>query len=74
MTEKFGISLPDNVVAEIEEPLEYGDTRTERVLDLVRIGLAFERELSNHNITAPTTQEQIDVIRAAMDCYTDSDE
>ena len=41
--EKFGISVPPDLADEIEEPLAYGDSRSERVRRLLRAGLAAEQ-------------------------------
>ena len=42
--EKFGISVPPDMTREIEEPLDYGDSRSARVRRLLRAGLAAEQK------------------------------
>jgi len=38
----FGVNVSDNIAEKIDEPLEYGDSRSERVRDLLEIGLEVE--------------------------------
>ena len=42
MPKKFGVSLDDKVADGIERPLEYGDSRSERLEELVAGGLKAE--------------------------------
>jgi hypothetical protein len=42
MSKKFGVSLADKIAEDVERPLEYGDTRSERVEELVAAGLRAE--------------------------------
>ena len=67
--EKFGVSWPDGIVEEIEDPLEYGDSRSGRILELVRVGLQAEEKMAEHQIHTITTQEKLKVVRAALDGY-----
>lgn len=69
MTQKFGVSMPDDIADRIEEPLEWGDSRSSRILELVRVGLAAESKMAEHEIYAPTSQEKSAVIRDAIDYY-----
>lgn len=42
MPKKFGVSLADKIAEDVERPLEYGDTRSERIEELVAAGLRAE--------------------------------
>jgi hypothetical protein len=42
MSKKFGVSLADKIAEDVERPLEYGDTRSERIEELVAAGLRAE--------------------------------
>jgi len=42
MSVEFGISVDETLVEQIERPLEYSDSRSERIEELVRAGLVVE--------------------------------
>lgn len=42
----FGVNVSDEIAEKIDEPLEYGDSRSERVRDLLEIGLEVEETMS----------------------------
>lgn len=42
MVQKFGISVDEPLADRIERPLGYGDSRSERIRELVLVGLAVE--------------------------------
>jgi hypothetical protein len=46
MPKKFGVSLDDKIAEEVTRPLEYGDSRSERIEKLIAAGLQAE-ELCN---------------------------
>jgi len=50
MVRKFGISLDESVADAIEERLEYGDKRSERIEDLIIAGLAVEQAIERENV------------------------
>lgn len=58
MTKKFGVSVPDDLAEDIEEPLEYGDNRSERVQDLIQLGLAVEDAADSVHIDLPDSQRE----------------
>lgn len=41
----FGVNVGDEIASKIDEPLEYGDSRSERVRNLLVIGLEVEQVL-----------------------------
>lgn len=38
----FGVNVTDDIANKIDEPLEYGDSRSERVRTLLQLGLEIE--------------------------------
>lgn len=42
----YGINVSQSIADKIDEPLEYGDSRSERVRDLLEIGLEVEETMS----------------------------
>lgn len=42
MTEKFGISIPDELDRSIKERLEYGDDRSEWIREAIELRIALE--------------------------------
>lgn len=67
--QKFGISVDDDVARRVEAPLEYGDSRSERMTDLVAVGLEVEEELARHGWGVDSTQERRQIVRAAIQLW-----
>jgi len=42
----YGINVSQSIAEKIDEPLEYGDSRSERVRDLLEIGLEVEEVMN----------------------------
>jgi len=42
----FGVNVSDEIAEKIDEPLEYGDSRSERVRHLLEIGLEVEQTMN----------------------------
>lgn len=42
----YGINVSQSIATKIDEPLEYGDSRSERVRDLLEIGLEVEEVMN----------------------------
>jgi metal-responsive CopG/Arc/MetJ family transcriptional regulator len=42
----YGINVSQSIANKIDEPLEYGDSRSERVRDLLEIGLEVEQTMN----------------------------
>ena len=42
----YGINVSQSIADKIDEPLEYGDSRSERVRDLLEIGLEVEQTMN----------------------------
>jgi len=38
----FGVNVSDDIAEQIDQPLEYGDSRSERVRTLLQLGLEIE--------------------------------
>lgn len=47
MTKKFGVSFPDELAERVEQPLSYGDSRSERIRRLSEVGLIVEGVLED---------------------------
>ena len=45
MVRKFGVSLDDDVADRVEERMEFGDKRSQRIQHLIEAGLAVEEQL-----------------------------
>ena len=45
MVRKFGVSLDEDVADRVEERMEFGDKRSERIQHLIEAGLAVEEQL-----------------------------
>lgn len=71
MVEKFGISLEEDVVSQVEEPLEYGDKRSQRIQNLIIAGLAIENALERegYDLDVSRTHELRAVVRQVFDAY-----
>lgn len=71
MVRKFGISLDESVAERVEEPLEYGDKRSERIEDLVIAGLAVEAALERegYDLDISRSREVRSFVRQVFDAY-----
>lgn len=69
MTKKFGVSLPDELAEKVEEPLEYGDSRSQRFKHLVQTGLLVEDFISESTGLRPTPQQQREVAEEALELW-----
>ena len=58
MTKKFGVSLPDDLAERVEEDLEYGDTRSDRIQNLIQLGLAVEDAADAVHVDLPDSQRE----------------
>jgi metal-responsive CopG/Arc/MetJ family transcriptional regulator len=66
---KLGIAIPDELAEQIDEPLEYGDSRSERMRDLIKVGLAVEDRLHYHECRHLDTRGQIEAAREGIDYF-----
>lgn len=66
MTTKFGVSVSDDLAAEIEKPLEYGDSRSERVRELVQLGLEVEEVLIEEGYHGLSQEQRIELVTEAV--------
>ncbi|WP_226041531.1 hypothetical protein [Natrinema sp. DC36] len=58
MTKKFGVSLPEDLAERIEEDLEYGDNRSDRIQNLIQLGLAVEDAAEGVHVDIPESQRE----------------
>ena len=66
-----GVNLGRSLTREVDKPLEYGDSRSERVRYLVRLGLEAERGMGEIQDDLDV-DEQTKVIRQALIDYRNS--
>jgi metal-responsive CopG/Arc/MetJ family transcriptional regulator len=69
---KLGIALPEKLVRKIDEPLEYGDSRSERMRRLIKVGLATESALREHGYRLDH-RGTVAAAREGIALYADSD-
>lgn len=63
---KYGISLPEDVADEIEAPLEEGDSRSQRIRELIKLGLAAERAMTAEQWYPPSASEREEMVEEAV--------
>ena len=66
MPKKFGVSLDDKVANGIERPLEYGDSRSERLEELVAGGLKAEELCDEFDLEYDNRREFQNLITQAF--------
>lgn len=59
MVRKFGVSMDEELAEWIEESLEYGDKRSERIAELCVEGKALETVLAEYGLEAPDSEVEI---------------
>lgn len=64
--DKYGVTVPPKLSEEIERPLQYGDSRSKRIRELVRLGLAAERIMIENEYFHPTIEERERRVEEAM--------
>lgn len=69
---KLGIALPGELVDRIDEPLEYGDSRSERMRNLIRVGLAVE-EATREQGYRLDTRGQVAAAREGIALYAEAE-
>ena len=62
----FGVNMPDSLAQRVEKPLSYGDSRSERIRQLVELGLEVEETMKENKIYTPDHRAQLNVIREAI--------
>ena len=67
MSRKFGVVFDDHVAEEIEESLEYGDSRSARIQELAEIGLEVERQIDETDASYRNAHELRAIVRQAFD-------
>jgi hypothetical protein len=66
MTRSFGVSMDDDMAAEVEQPLGYGDERSARVCELVGDGLAIEATLADLDMGFESARDRRAWVRQAI--------
>ena len=66
MSRKFGVVFDDHVAGEIEESLEYGDSRSARIQELAEIGLEVERQIDETDASYRNAHELRALVRQAF--------
>lgn len=69
---KFGVVVPDWMEAQIEAPLEYGDSRSARIRELVSLALAVEDALADNGVATDGPEEREQAVREAINSYYES--
>lgn len=67
----FGISMSPELARKVEKPLTYGDARSERIRDLIRLGLHLEEEMKDNGIWTPDHTAKKRVISEGVGCIRD---
>lgn len=66
MTRSFGVSMDDDMADRIEESLEYGDDRSERIRALAGDGLVIEDALDDLGYEFDTDRDRRAFVRQAL--------
>lgn len=66
MGKKFGVQMSDELAERVEAPLEYGDSRSERISELVEIGLTAEDALAGTELDLPDSRAKSAFVRQAI--------
>jgi hypothetical protein len=64
--EKYGVSFQPDTAERIESPLEYGDSRSARVRQLVHLGLIVEEVFTGELGHKPQQDDLEGMVRQAM--------
>lgn len=65
----IGVTFEDWVKEKVEKPLGYGDSRSKRVNDLTRVGLAAEAAAQPYGVWPEDVDDQEDLVREAIAHY-----
>jgi|APHM01.1.fsa_nt_gi hypothetical protein len=72
MSRKFGVIFDDEVAEQVEQSLDYGDSRSGRIEKLTSVGLEVERQIENIDAQARNSHEMRAVVRQAFYEYQNS--
>lgn len=64
--DKYGVTVPPELSEEIERPLQYGDSRSKRIRELIRLGLAAEEVMIEKEYYHPLIEEREERLKAAL--------
>lgn len=70
----FGVSLDEQTADAVEAPLDYGDSRSQRIQELVQMGLAAERAMRKHRVYPDAVQERRAIITESLHDHLDAHE
>jgi hypothetical protein len=68
-TEKIGIALPTSIVDDIEDKLAYGDSRSQRIRNLIVMALAAEEVMVERGYYHPNPSKRQQIVREALEQY-----
>jgi len=72
-TVKYGVALPESLADEIEAPLEYGDSRSRRIRNLIRLGLAAEKSMGRVGYWERKVSDRENTVEKAVEWYLKED-
>ena len=70
---KFGVVLPEELAERVEEPLEYGDSRSRRIRELVLLGLAAEASMTKVGYWDRKVSNREEMVSKALEAYLKGD-
>jgi hypothetical protein len=63
--------MSDELAERVEAPLQYGDSRSERVRDMVSLAVAVEEALADAGIPTSSPEERERIVRDAIREWTE---
>jgi len=67
--QKFGIGLPSSLVSRIEDRMAPGDSRSQRIRNLVGVGLEVEDTMVKQGLYHPSADKREQIVREALEQY-----
>lgn len=68
-TEKVGIAMPPELLSAVEESMGPGHSRSQKINDLIRVGLAAERMMIDRGHYHPNPSKREQIVREALEQY-----
>lgn len=69
MTVSFGVSMEYDLKDRIERTLDYGDKRSQRIVELIKLGLEVEEAMAETGTFNPDLQHRIEFVRDAVEAH-----
>ena len=66
---KFGIGLPSSLVTRIEDRMAPSDSRSQRIRNLVGVGLEAEDAMVELGLYHPSSDKREQIVREALEQY-----